>query len=48
MDIEEAFEMVLELAQQNVIDDPEMKEESNRQQLAIDTVQDFAMNNIVR
>jgi hypothetical protein len=51
MTIEEAFEIVLDLALQNVIDpkdDPDFAEESVRQHEALDQVHDFVLNNVLR
>lgn len=46
MDTDSAFELVLELAQQNVIDARDCPDEAKRQQAAIDVVTDFYVNNI--
>ena len=46
MDTDTAFELVLELAQQNVIDARDDPDEAKRQQEAIDVVTDFYVNNI--
>ena len=46
MDTDTAFELVLELAQQNVIDAHDDLDEAKRQQEAIDVVTDFYVNNI--
>jgi hypothetical protein len=44
MDIAEALQIVLDLAKANVIDDPEMEDERERQLSAIDIVEDMAVN----
>lgn len=41
MNIKDAIKIVIELAEQNVIDDPEMKEEKTRQLLAIEVVDQY-------
>ena len=51
MTIEEAIDIVFELATQNALSDDldeldEMYDEMRRQHLALDTVHDFAINNI--
>ena len=46
MDIADALEIVLDLAKQNVIDDPDMKEERERQMEAIGIVEDMAVNQL--
>lgn len=48
MKIEDAMQIVYDLADQNKIDaewEPDMKEEAEKQQLALDTVHDFIVNN---
>ena len=47
MTIEQAMEIVLELAQQNIVDQRDMPDEHARQHEAWDTVHDFYLNNIV-
>jgi hypothetical protein len=42
----DAFEIVLDLAKQNVIQDPDMAEEKERQEEAIRTVEDFVVNQL--
>jgi len=44
MDIAEAFQIVLDLARQNVIDDPDMQDEHDRQLEAINIITDLAVN----
>jgi hypothetical protein len=44
MNITEALEIVLDLANQNVIDDPEMKEETLKQNEAIERVAYYLEN----
>lgn len=44
MDVAEAFQIVLDLARQNTIDDPDMAEEAARQQEACNIVEDIAVN----
>jgi hypothetical protein len=46
MKLEEAIELVLELARQNIIDDPDMQEESEKQTEATNVVEDFFVNNV--
>lgn len=46
MKLEEAIELVLELARQNIIDDPNMQEESEKQTEATNVVEDFFVNNV--
>ena len=46
MDTDTAFELVLELAQQNIIDARDYPDEAKRQQEAIDIVTDFYVKNI--
>ena len=46
MKLEDAIEIVLELARQNIIDDPEMQEESEKQIEATNVVEDFFVNNV--
>lgn len=46
MDIAEAIQIVLDLAKQNVIDVREMPEDHAKQQEAINTVEDFAVNHL--
>lgn len=47
MKLEQAIEMVLELARQNIIDDdPEMQEEAGKQTEATNVVEDFFVNNV--
>lgn len=51
MTIEEAIDIVFELASQNALSEDldeldELYEEMQRQHLALDTVHDFAINNI--
>jgi hypothetical protein len=42
--MEEALEIVLDLARQNVVADPDMTDEAEKQKAAIDTVEDFFVN----
>jgi hypothetical protein len=44
--LKEAFEIVLCLANDNVIDDPELKDEQDRQNEAIEIVQQFYEANV--
>jgi hypothetical protein len=44
MDIAEAFQIVLDLARQNIIDEHEMPEEHARQVEACDVLEDLAVN----
>ena len=44
--LEKAIEIVLDLARQNIIEDPEMEDQAARQEAAIDTVEDFFVNNV--
>lgn len=46
MKLEQAIEIVLELARQNIIDDPDMQEESEKQTEATNVVEDFFVNNV--
>ena len=46
VELSEAVDLVLDLARQNVINDPDMAEEAERQSAAIDTVQDFFAGNV--
>lgn len=46
MDMAKAIQVVLELAKQNMIDVHEMPDEHAKQQEAIDTVEDFAVNQL--
>jgi hypothetical protein len=46
MKLEQAIEIVLELARQNIIDDPDMREESEKQTEATNVVEDFFVNNV--
>ena len=46
VELSEAVDIVLDLARQHVIDDPDMEEEAERQSTAIDTVEDFFVNNV--
>ena len=46
MTIQEAIDIVYELACQNIIDKNEMPEEHERQQIACNVVHDFVLNNI--
>ena len=46
MKLGRALEIVLELASQNVIDDPDMIDVKEEQDLAIDTVTDWVTNNL--
>jgi len=48
MDVKEAFDIVYGLAQQGALDgkDSELQEEADKQQLALNTVHDFLVNNI--
>lgn len=51
MKIEEALQIVYDLADQNKLDaewEPDQKEEAAKQQLALDTVHDFIINNMER
>ena len=49
--IEKAFQMVYELAENNLLqieqcaNEPELKEEAEEQRLALDTFHDFVINN---
>ncbi len=45
MDLTEAFQIVLDLARQNIIDDQDLPEENARQVDACDIVEDFVTNN---
>ena len=44
--LEKAIEIVLDLARRNIIEDPDMKDQAARQEAAIDTVEDFIVNNV--
>ena len=48
LDIADALQIVIDLARQNVLDarrcDPELRDEAQRQQEAIDMVEDLAVN----
>ena len=44
MEIDDAIELVLELARGNIIDDPDMSEEAGRQTTACNVLEDFAVN----
>lgn len=46
MKLGRALEIVLELAEQNVIDDPDMMDVKAEQDLAIATVTDWTVNNL--
>jgi hypothetical protein len=46
MELATAMQIVLDLAKQNVIDHREHEEEHARQNEAIDTVEDFAVNHL--
>lgn len=46
MDIADAIQIVLDLAKQNIVDVREMPEEHAKQQEAINTVEDFAVNHL--
>lgn len=44
MDAADALQIVLDLARQNIIDDPDMEDEAARQSEACDIVEDIAVN----
>ncbi len=46
MKLEQALEIVLELARQNIIDDPDMQKESEKQTEATNVVESFFVNNV--
>jgi hypothetical protein len=46
MDIAEAFQIVLDLARQNVIDEIDNPDEYAKQVKACDAVEDFVVNNL--
>ena len=46
MDIADAIQIVLSLARDNVIDDDELQAERDRQLEALDTVEDFVVNQL--
>ncbi len=46
MKLERAIEIVLELARDNIIDDPDMIEETEKQTEAANVVEDFFVNNV--
>ena len=54
MSTEEAFEIVMDLAEGNMIDErdaenePDLQDVRRQQQLALDTAHDFILNNILR
>lgn len=46
VELHEAFEIVLDLARQNVIEDDDMEDERNRQLQAISTIEDYVVNHL--
>jgi len=46
VDIADAIQIVLSLARDNVIDDDELQAERDRQLEALDTVEDFVVNQL--
>lgn len=44
MDLAEAFQIVIDLARENIIDDPEFTDERIRQEEALKMIEDFAVN----